>query len=459
MRLTEAIRLSVHSPRPAIVAFTGAGGKSTAIFRLAQEIVADGFRVVTTTTTRIAAEQIGLAPIHLLTSGNEIDWADLEQNLDRYGHCLLLADDQPPKAVGLSPHLVDLLAARAEDLNLAAVLVEADGSALRPAKAPAAHEPVIPDSTTLLIPVLGLDAIGLPVAAPHIHRPEYLRQVLAIEDPATRLTPEMAVRLLCHPQGGAKGRPASARFLPLLNKADSPTRRLLGRLIASGLMGKELASLLATTGHSHTDAVWERWGPTAAVVLAAGGASRMGRPKQLLEIAGQTLVERAARLALGSGATEVLVVTGAYGEQVAAALVKVAAEAKGKLRLVHNPAWQSGQASSVHSAVRALSAHCQAALFFPVDQPNLPVALLRQLWQRWRKGADRVATEVAGEVRGAPAIFDQRYWPALLSLEGDQGARPLLRGGEKPVATVSAHASILTDVDTPAEWATFNGNR
>ena len=459
MQLTHAFRISPTPAAPEIVAFAGAGGKSAALFRLAGEIVAAGQRVVTTTTTRIAAEQIAKAPAHLLVTGGQIDWTALARALDSHGHCLLLADDQSPKATGIDPRLVDELARRAEQLNLAAILVEADGSARRPVKAPAAHEPVIPDAATLLVPVLGLDAIGLPLAEPHVHRPELLRGLLGVTDSATRFTPEMATRLLLHPQGGQKGRPAGIRVMPLLNKADSPTRLLVGRLIAHRLAVSGQPSLLSSVGAQGgapgTASVLERWGPTAAVVLAAGGASRMGGPKQLLEMDGEALVVRAARLALASGASEALVITGAYGERVEAALTALQAEAGARLRLIHNPAWASGQASSIHAAVGGLASDCQAALFFPVDQPNLPVALLCRLWQPWREGRDRVATAVDREVRGAPAIFDRRYFAEMLALRGDQGARPLLRTDASEVATLATDALALADVDTPADWETL----
>lgn len=452
MKLVNALRLNPTPAAPEVVAFTGAGGKSAALFRLAGEIVGAGQRVVTTTTTRIAAEQIAQAPAHLLVGDGRIDWSALEDGLESHGHCLLLSDDQPPKAAGIDPRLVDGLARRAAELNLAAILVEADGSARRPVKAPAAHEPVIPDATTLLVPVLGLDAIGLPLAEPHVHRPELLRGLLGIADPTTRFTPQMAARLLLDPAGGQKGRPPGARFLPLLNKADSPTRLFAGRLIAHLLALRGQPSLLAAVGEAETSPVRERWGPTAAVVLAAGGASRMGEPKQLLEIDGEALVVRAARLALASRASQALVITGAYGERVQAALAPLQAEAEGRLRLIHNPAWESGQASSIHAATNALADDCQAALFFPVDQPNLPVALLRRMWHAWRVGNDRVATALEGEVRGAPAIFDRRTFAELLALRGDQGARPLLRTNPSAVATLAADISWLADVDTPDDW-------
>lgn len=451
MHLTHALRLHLDPANPAVVAFVGGGGKSSTLFRLAGEVVQAGQRVVTTTTTRIFASQIALAPVHLLAAGAEMDWGALERALDNHSHCLIIREDQTPKAAGIDPRLVDALARRAPSLHLAAILIEADGSARRPVKAPAAHEPVVPDATNLLVPVLGLDAIGLPLTEPHVHRPEILRGLLGVADPDTLLTPEMAARLLIHPQGGGKGCPPAARFLPLLNKADDPSRRVVGRLLAHLLARRGQPSLLGSVGVVSGPPALERWGPTVAVVLAAGASSRMGAPKQLLEFDGESLVVRAARLALESGADQALVITGAFREPVEAALADLQSAAGERLSLAHNPAWENGQASSIHAAVGALPENCQAALFFPVDQPNLPPALLRRFWQPWREGSDLVATEVNGIVRGAPAIFDRSHFARLLALQGDQGARPLLQAAAR-ITMLSAPTAALADVDTPEDW-------
>ncbi len=459
MNLTHALRLSLDSTAPDVVSFVGAGGKSSAIFRLAGEIAGAGHRVVTTTTTHIAAEQIGLSPAYLLVKDQQIDWDALEQMLKTHNQCLLISDDQLPKATGLAPHLVDALAQAAPGLYVAAILVEADGSARRAVKAPAPHEPVLADATNLLVPVLGLDTIGKPLDTTTAHRPELLRPLLGVADPATRFTPAMAARLLLDPQGGAKGRASAARFVPLINKADNPTCQLAGRLIARLLAEQGASSLLGKVGLQDETPVGERWGPTTAVVLAAGSASRMGRPKQLLELEGEALVVRAARLALASGATETLVVLGAYAKEVEVALSAVPATQfgaqVGRLRVIYNPDWQTGQASSVCAAVRDLQPACQAALFMPVDQPNVPVSLLRRLWRAWRAGHDRVATAVDGAMRGAPAIFDRSYFGELLMLEGDQGARSLLKGAAEDVATVPSTGFAVADVDTPDQWEQF----
>ena len=118
----------------------------------------------------------------------------------------------------------------------------------------------------------------------------------------------------------------------------------------------------------------------AAVVLAAGGSTRLGRPKQLLTRDGETLVHRAARLALESGAARVLVVVGAHADEVRAAVAALPVEC------LANPAWSSGMASSLRLAAEALASHDGATLLLVCDQPALEVAHLHAL----REAAQRV---------------------------------------------------------------------
>lgn len=459
MNLITALRLELDPAHPDVVAFVGGGGKTTLLFRLAAEIAGRGRRVITTTTTRIFTGQIGQSPAHLVMSGGQIDWAQLSRQLDQHGQCLLITSAIGEKAEGIAPatvdSLVEALREQRRHLNVGAVLVEADGSRNRPVKAPAAHEPVLPETTNVLAPLFGLDGIGLAIAEPQMHRPERIRAALGLNENGVRLTPEMASRLITHPLGGAKGLRAGMRFLPFLNKADTAPRLASGRLVASRLAQKGYSSIVGAVGNSEADPVVERWGPTAAVILAAGTSRRMGRPKQLLEWRGQPLVVHAVKAAVDSRADQVIIVLGAHQQQIQAALAGAFDWHRGRVRVVNNPAWADGQSTSVLAALQALPDECQAVMFLPVDQPGLPSSLLRRMWRLWRQGYDRVAPQVDGQLRGAPAIFDRRFWPQLRKLTGDQGARPLLRTDRESIAPVTVREEWLADIDTPEDWMRF----
>lgn len=181
----------------------------------------------------------------------------------------------------------------------------------------------------------------------------------------------------------------------------------------------------------------------AAIVLAAGGARRMGRPKQLLEIGGRALVRRAVDAAAGV-ADAVWVVVGAGADAVAAALAESGA------RIARNPDWTRGMASSIRCGVEAACAAApkpRALLLLLCDQPAVTTALLQQLAAHFAAGRDLAACEYAGAL-GPPALFGAQHFSALRALRGDGGARALLEAPGAQVARVPFPEGAL-DVDTP----------
>ncbi|MCC9075465.1 putative selenium-dependent hydroxylase accessory protein YqeC [Litorilinea aerophila] len=454
MELWRALRLDLAPETPHVVSFVGGGGKSTALFRLARELVAQGSRVIVTTTTHLGVAQTqGYAGLLCLAEGEGPPADGIADRLVAHGQCLLVGPRVGAKWRGLTAGQFQALWTVARALAVTAILVEADGSRGLPVKAPASHEPVVPPMTTLLVPVAGLDGVGAPVDGDHVHRPEQVRKLLGLDaGMSARLTPAQLARLLVHPAGGARHRPPTARLLPLLNKADDICRLVLGRLTAACLLRLGQASLVAAVAQEE-EPVLERWAPWAAIVLAAGEGRRMGRPKQLVPVDGEPMVARAVGTVLAAGPSAVLVVTGAHGEQVQAALASWQAVAGTSLRLVPNPRWAEGQASSMRAGLLALDEAIQAALFLPVDQPLLSSRLLRQMYRCWQAGAPLVTPRVDGQIRGAPALFDRALWPELLAVQGDVGGREVLRRHQHQAATIPVQPEELQDVDTPEDLA------
>ena len=218
MKLTEALNVAEDE----VVALVGGGGKTSAMFRLAREVVARGGSAITTTTTRIFAAQIALAPAHVPVGDATRD--RIAADLAIHRHVLIIGDTNPRdgKADGVS---LDLFARLRSWSPRACLVNEADGSRMRPFKAPAPHEPVIPVETTLVIPVVGADVFGQTLDAEHVHRPE-LVSALSGAPLGTPITPEIVARVLAHPDGGRKGVPPGARVIVLINKVESlPDRK------------------------------------------------------------------------------------------------------------------------------------------------------------------------------------------------------------------------------------------
>ena len=204
-----------------LVSIVGGGGKSALLFELGRSLPG---RAVLTTTTRIFANQTARAAATCRIGTPEFETA---MHSPRDG-LLIIGEVEGEKARGVAADVpATLLAAAGVDF----VVVEADGSRMRPAKAPAQHEPVVPEETTLLVVVAGIDALAGPIAQT-CHRPERVAALLGLSQDAC-LDPPRLAELLCHPEAGLKGAPAGARIALLINKIEDPAQWRAGRVLAT----------------------------------------------------------------------------------------------------------------------------------------------------------------------------------------------------------------------------------
>lgn len=428
MNLLTALRLTDRHARPCI-ALVGSGGKSSLLFRLGSELAATGRQTLLTTTTKIWARQIDHAPASIINASQQELAQALPVALRDHSQALALAGpaDEADKMLGLPPEIVCRLALLPE---VQAVVVEADGSRQRPLKAPAEHEPVVPPCATHVISVVGLAALGQPLNAGWVHRPERVARLTGLRSDDL-ITPEAVARLAVHPEGGLQGHPPGAQSLLYLNLMgnETPAALAAARQIADRVLrhppggGSAYRSVLIGSAAGR-DPLIETHGRVAGVILAAGRGSRLtgDLPKPLLPWEGDTLVGRAATTALASAALhDVLVVTGYQGERVAAALA-------GKpLRIVVNPDWAAGQSSSVRAALHGLLPDVEAVVFLLADQPTVTTETIDALVDAHRRSlAPITAPLYRGGQRGNPMLFDRATFAELAALTGDAGGRRLL---------------------------------
>lgn len=191
----------------------------------------------------------------------------------------------------------------------------------------------------------------------------------------------------------------------------------------------------------------------AAIILAAGGSSRLGRPKQLLPYKGSTLLRHAVETALASRCRPVVVVLGANAPESRAAIEDLPAT------LVLNENWQAGMGSSIATGIAALAGEARGAadavLVMLCDQPNLTSAHLDRLTDSFLAGAEIVASEYAGTL-GVPALFSRPYFFELAALDPTQGAKPLLVKHASSVVAVPFPAGEI-DIDTPEDYERLAG--
>ncbi|GAB4528145.1 MAG: molybdenum cofactor cytidylyltransferase [Anaerolineae bacterium] len=444
MNLSHALRIRDGE----VVAFVGGGGKTSAMFRLAGELVAGGRRVVTTTTTRIFAAQIDLAPYHIVHARNHtpaqlID--SLARQLPFHPHILVVGepDHETGKALGVETSLVEAMAALPE---VDVVLNEADGSRMRPFKAPAGHEPVVPECTTLLVTMVGLDILGKPLTDDYVHRAGLVAKLAGVGT-GVEVTPEIVASVLAHPQGGLKALPPEARAVAFLNKVEHPAQLPPARDLAGRLLACQRIDAVAIGAVQRQEPVDWVHGRVGAVILAAGASTRFGRPKQLLPWWGDTLLGHVTDVVLASGADPVVLVLGHQADACRAAL------GQRPVRVLVNPDWAEGQSTSVRAGLSALPANVSAALFLLADQPGITPAVIDALIQHHQATlAPVVWPEYQGR-RGNPVLFDRVTFPDLMRLTGDTGGRPVLESYAMHAVRVPVSTpGILFDIDTPDDY-------
>lgn len=214
-----------------VVAVVGAGGKTTLVYRMASEARACGLRVLVTTTTHMGTMDEEVTGPVLVDVESADTLVALGEALAREGRATLLGRRvRPDKLEGIAPARVDMLAPLAD-----LVLVEADGARGRSLKVPAPHEPVIPGSTTLVVVVCGMDALGQPLDEERAHRMELVRAATGVEA-GEAVDEDCLAAALRHQDGYPSRIPPRARAGVFLNKAEDDAAldaaaRLAARLI------------------------------------------------------------------------------------------------------------------------------------------------------------------------------------------------------------------------------------
>ncbi|MHB8910697.1 MAG: selenium cofactor biosynthesis protein YqeC [Syntrophales bacterium] len=242
MTLAEAFSIGERE----VISLVGGGGKTTLLYALGRELSASRSEVILTTTTKIYEPE----PSPTLLQFFSPDLGTLKKWVAGHTGChqsILIARERLPdgKLAGIPPEWVDELIALP---GVSTIIAEADGAAGRPLKAPREGEPVVPDSTTLLVPVMGIDGLGRPLSEETVFRSAIASRLLNLPLGSV-VTEDAAARLMVE---SIKHAPTGARIVPLINKTDLPDSRekaeKLVRAILSlnrpGIRGVVLGQLL-----------------------------------------------------------------------------------------------------------------------------------------------------------------------------------------------------------------------
>jgi molybdenum cofactor cytidylyltransferase len=412
MLLIDALRLS-HNP---ILAFTGSGGKTTAIFTIARELSArveiptQKKTVLVTTTTHFGSWQVDRADCYLKIV-TKSDLSKLTADMPA-GIILLAGEESGNRLNGLPFDILEEVRKVAEEKGLP-LLIEADGSANRPLKAPASHEPAIPEFADHVIVVAGLLGLGKQLTNEWVHRPEIFAE-LSGKNLGDEITMDEVVKVLCNNEGGLKNIPKHARRTILLNQADGEELLELAYSVSGVLLQAYWAEIIASL--SKQKEVLTQYGRNlnearkihfciermSGIVLAAGASSRFGRPKQLLEWKGQPFLRHVVKQALDAGISPVIAMLGSSAEEIRNALSDL------PVRIVINREWESGLSSSIRKGIASLPQETGAVLFMQADQPQTPVQLIHRLIEAHHKTLSPIIAPLIDGQRGIPVLFDRK---------------------------------------------------
>jgi molybdenum cofactor cytidylyltransferase len=404
------------------------------MFQLARELKPP---VIITATSHLGVWQIPQADRHIV-AGVPDDF----RFLDFRGVTLItgpMIEDQKTEPIDSVALLQLHEVAKEKDIPL---LIEADGSRQKPLKAPAAHEPAIPEFVDTVIVVAGLSALGKPLSSDDVHRPEIFSLLSGLQL-GEQISNDSILRVITHTEGGCKNIPTLARRLALLNQVDSTQLQAQAHGMAKPLLSTFDAVVIASLKAEAVYAVHE---PVAGIVLAAGESKRYGSPKQLLDFHGNPFVRVVATKALEAGLSPVIVVTGAHSGQIEDALKNL------PITISRNENWMSGQSSSIQAGIQSLPKNIGSAVFLLTDQPQVTTTVIRALIESHTSELHPVVAPLVQMNRRAnPVLFDRVTFPDLLTLKGDIGGRAIFSNYH--VEYLPWHDDkLLLDVDTPQDY-------
>jgi len=426
-----------------VVAFIGAGGKTSTLIALGHELAQAGLRVLATTTTHIAVDELDLMP-YSTTLDAGIAHRSLALGENRF--VFLYSYIKNSRVYGPDakqiPRLLD-----AVDSDV--MLIEADQSDGLPLKAPFLDEPNIPSETTLVVPMASLAVLGQPLDDEHVYN------ATAIDERygfllGNRVKSPWIAQVLRDEELGLRGVPHAARIVALLNQtAAHGYARGRARLIAQFILRSPRVHGVALGSVRSGEPIFEVQKHIGAVVLAGGISRRMGQSKVLLPWGGhRTIIEHIIEQLALARVPQITVVTGHRAGEVRQVVSRVGAD------VVHNDKYTTGEMlSSLKAGLRAMPAHISAALVVLGDQPRIQPKIVAQVMMAYAEGAGDIIAPSYHMRRGHPILIDRRYWAEILDLPEDGSPRDVIDRHKDRIGYVNVDTdSVLRDVDTPEDY-------
>ncbi|WP_316803714.1 nucleotidyltransferase family protein [Pedobacter nototheniae] len=187
---------------------------------------------------------------------------------------------------------------------------------------------------------------------------------------------------------------------------------------------------------------------TAIIILAAGNSSRMGKPKQLLKFNGQTLLELVTNQALKTSCRPIIVVLGAYADEIRKQHHHL------EVIYVFNEDWEKGMSSSIAKGVTKTLENdilTENVIITVADQVYIDSTVLEKLVVKHQSNGKSIVTCTYAQTTGTPTLFNKKHFEELLNLDGQSGAKTIIKNHPEDLATVNFEAGAI-DIDTETDY-------
>lgn len=426
-----------------VVAFIGAGGKTSTLMNLGYELAEAGWRVTATTTTYLDADQLELVPCAVqMRHGSSA----LSEALNEHRFAFLYDHMRGDRVFGPTSSYISRLL---DSVDSDVLLIEADKAAGMLLKAPAAGEPAIPRETTLVVPVASLAVLGQNLNDNSVYNAKAIIERYGFP-PNTRMKSPWVAQVLRDEELGLRGVPDKARVMALLN--GTPEKGYLrgrARLIARLILRSTRVQGVAIGSVRGSGSIYEVQRSIGAVVLAAGMSTRMGQHKIVMPWDGRkTIIEQILEQLILARIDHISVVTGYRAADVKSLINRFS------VQTVHNSKYQSGEMlSSLKAGLRAMPAHISAVLIVLGDQPRIQPRIVNQVIGAYAEGAGKIVAPSFQMRRGHPILIDRQLWSEILDLPDDGALRSVINAHSDQIAYVNVDTdSVLRDVDTPDDY-------
>mgnify|MGYP000864802967 CR=1 FL=1 len=477
LKKVETLEKLLNLRKKDIVTAVGSNGKTTFCLNLCKELKLKKKTVFLTTTVKILPinKKYGFVDITIPDIGNETEEKEREvfsemeitsfllnmkKNLNNSNNVYVLGiyDSKIGKITSLSPKILEDISGKCDYM-----IIEGDGSKMKPLKGWNKTEPVYAKNTTKSVGILPINIIGDKINDVNIHRMEEFLEISGGQKNEI-LTLNHLYNVIIHKNGLFQY--SLGEKILILNCAeryeDKENALNLAKMIKSNINFKDVRIAVTSLKNREYYEIGENSiikeknqnfsiPKISAIIMASGKSERMGTNKLLLEYRGITFIENTLKKVLNENFYELAIITcDKEVKKKCQNYIKKLEKDKKNIYLVDNKKSEKGQSESIKMGLKTLG-KCDGYMFFSCDQPFLTSDTIKKILQNFRTKGITIP-EYNGK-RSLPVIFGKNFKNELLKLEGDTGGKTVISNHQDKIKIVEIENPYEgKDIDTKEDY-------